>query len=170
MTRFTGSDVPELARRIRDMWQRDGSHVLTSQEGFWNMDSRIRGTTSEVVQWRSGAGGRELIWSHLDLLAPVRPVPSPGLALPAGCAWGRSIYGMSGTRSYLQRSARCIQSMPVLSHQLHQSMASQGWHVRIARADGLQMERTGTEGFISLSSPEGDRGTWLTWLRIEGRP
>jgi hypothetical protein len=168
--RVTGSGVPELARRIEARWRSQGSQVKEQQQGRWKVRSRLQGVMSEVMQWHSDTGGSELLVSVLDVQAPVRPLPSMGLTLPAGCIWGRSISGISGTQSFLQRTARCPHSIQPLSLQLRHSLPTQGWRVRWATDSGLQVERAGGEGFISLSTQAGDRATWVTWLRLESNP
>jgi hypothetical protein len=165
--RATGVGVPELARRIEAAWHRQGSQIQLHQQGDWMVRSRILGPRSEVMQWRVDAAGAELLVSILDVLAPVRAVPSAGLTLPAGCVWGRSVFGHSGSKSYIQRSARCPHSMKLLSRQLGSSLAAQGWKVLIVTDSGLRVGRPGAEGFISLSSRQADQSTWLTWLRLE---
>lgn len=165
--RVTGAGVPELARRIEETWRRQGSRIGMQQHGNWTVLSRLQGSRSEVMQWSIISGAPELLLSFLDLLAPVSSVPATGLTLPAGCVWGRSIFGRGGRNSYIQRSARCPQSIKALSLQLRHSLAVQGWVVLMDSESGLQVGRSGAEGFISLSSQQGDQSTWLTWLRVE---
>ncbi len=112
----------------------------------------------------------ELLLSSVDVQAPVRSVPAMDMTLPAGCVLGRSTSGQSESQAYLQRSARCPQSSRALLSQLRISLLHQGWHVRTSTDTGLLVERAGAEGFINLSSNEGDLATWITWLRIENRP
>jgi hypothetical protein len=168
--RVTGTGVPELARRIQATWQRAGSMMQTRQQESWIVVSRIQGPVSEVLQWRSNAGGAELLLSSLNLQASVRRLPNPGLTLPAGCIWGRSVAGKSGEQSYMQRSARCPHSKDALSLQLRRSLPTQGWSVRRATDSGFVVERSGSEGFVGISIQEGGAATWVSWLRIEANP
>jgi hypothetical protein len=167
--RATGAGVPQLAIRLEDSWRRQGSEVQVHQGGGWAVRSRIRGSRSEVLQWRDATDSPELLVSIVDLLAPVRTVPSTGMNLPAGCVWSRSVYGQSGAKNYFQRSARCPQSRQRLILQLKRSLETQGWEVLVATDSGMQVRRSGSEGFLSLSDQEGDKSTWVTWLRLESR-
>lgn len=165
--RVTGAGVPELARRIEAQWRSQGSEVKALQQGSWTLRSRMLGAKSEVVQWRNGPEAPELLWSSLDATGPLQPKPDAGLALPAGCVWGRSVSGSSGPRRYLQRSARCTLSVHELSLQLQHSLPSQGWRLRSATDRGLLLDRPGVEALLSLDTHQGEQATWLTWLRVE---
>jgi hypothetical protein len=164
--RVTGAGATELARRIEANWHRQGSAVKTNQQGAWTVLSRLQGPTSEVLLWRTTAAGPELLLSTLDVRAPIRPMPATGLTLPAGCNWGRSTSGWNGGQSYIQRSARCTQTMHALSLQLRHSLPLQGWTIRLATADSMHVDQAGAEGFISLSVQDEDHATWLSWVRI----
>jgi hypothetical protein len=166
----SGAGVPELARRIEAQWRRHGSDIQSMQQGSWTLRSRIQGAASEVVQWRTGPSGHELVWSSLDAAANVRPVAESGLILPACCKWGRSVSGRSSQGHFLQRSARCTLPAQELSSLLQGSLPSQGWQLLTVSERGLLLERAGKEGLISLSVQAGDRATWLTWLRVEHNP
>jgi len=163
----SGRGVPELARRIESSWRSQGSVIRSMQQGSWNLRSRFQGAASEVVQWRTGPAGHELIWSSLDVAAPVLPAADSGLALPAGCTWGRSLSGRSREGFFLQRTARCTQPAQELSMLLQRSLPPQGWQLRSSSDSGFLIGRSGVEGVISLSGQAGDRSTWLTWLRVE---
>jgi hypothetical protein len=164
--RATGAGVPELARRIEATWRREGGQVEMQQQGNWMVRSRLLGARSEVMQWRTDTDVPELLVSVLDVLAPVHPVPSPGLTLPAGCTWGRSVHGRGGSKPYLQRSARCLHSTQSLSSQLKRTLPAQGWKILVATDSGMQIGRPGAEGFVGFSYRPGDQATWLTWLRV----
>jgi hypothetical protein len=165
--RATGPGVPELARRIEATWRNHGSEVQAHLQGSWMVRSRLQGQQSEVLQWRADTEIPELLLSEVDLRAPVGRVPEPDVILPAGCVWGRSVFGQGGSKSYLQRSARCPNSAHALSMRLKQSLPTQGWKVLVVTGSGVQVERAGVEGFIGLSSQQGNQATWLTWLRVE---
>jgi hypothetical protein len=165
--RVTGAGVPELVRRIEALWSSQGSEVKDLKQGVWILRSRMHGTKSEVLQWRNGQGSAELLWSSLDAAGQVHPVPEAGLALPAGCVWGRSVSGSSGQHHYLQRTARCTHAPRELSKQLQRTLPPQGWRLRTTNDHALVLERQGVEGILTLAAQPGDAATWLTWLRVE---
>ncbi|MEO8315477.1 MAG: hypothetical protein ABI645_11855 [Pseudomonadota bacterium] len=165
--RATGPGVPDLVRRIEESWRREGSRIEYLQQEAWKLSSRIHGPISEVLQWRPDANEPELLWSFLNVQASVQSRPAADLVLPAGCVWTRSISGRSGEHLFMQHSAYCPQPISTLSTQLHELLPQQGWQVRRTTDAGFQVDRAGTEGFISLSSPQGNSVTWLTWLRVE---
>jgi hypothetical protein len=168
--RVTGAGVPELAHRIEADWRRQGSDVHTHQQGGWTMRTRFHGETSEVLQWRNSEEGPEMLLSSLDTRSAVRPAPDARFQLPSGCEWGRSISGTSQQHSYMQRTARCPHSIPVLSTNLLASLSRQGWRIRARSATGLLVERNGEEGLIVLSTHTGDASTWLVWLHTQVTP
>lgn len=165
--RATGKDVPALVRRIEESWQNEGSQVTRLAHGNWNITSRFKGASSEVLQWNTGNPLPELLLSVLDVRSAVRPAIPTGLQLPPGCAWSRSISGSSVNQSYLQRSARCLQSISTLSAQLQKSLPAQGWRVLAVTDSGIQIKRNGADGFLSFASVPGDSAIWLSWLRVE---
>jgi hypothetical protein len=167
LQRVTGAGVPELVRRIEELWRSQGSEVRALNQGVWILRSRMQGTKSEVMQWRNGLDISELLWSSLDAAGQVQPIPEAGLTLPAGCAWGRSVAGSSGQHHYLQRTARCTHALRELSMQLQRTLPPQGWRLRTANDHALVLERQGVEGILSLAAQPGDPATWLTWLRVE---
>jgi hypothetical protein len=169
MQRVTGSGVPDLIRRIEARWRGQGSQIQQLDQGGWVLRSRIHGKHSEVIQWRSTASDMELLWSRLDVAASVQPEPAKLFALPAGCAWSRSISGMSGHQRYLQRSARCSHGASDLARSLRASLSSQGWQVHSASSQGLLVRRAGVEGLLSLNVQQ-EGLTWLVWLQVEGVP
>jgi hypothetical protein len=133
----SGTGVPELARRIESWWRSHGSVIKSMRQGDWTLRSRLQGAASELVQWRSGPAGNELVWSSLDAASYVLPVADSGLTLPAGCNWGRSVSGSSSKGHFLQRSARCTQPVQELSLLLQRSLTSQGWQLLSASDRGL---------------------------------
>jgi hypothetical protein len=167
LQRVTGAGVPELVRRIEALWRSQGSEVKDLKQGVWILRSRMHGTRSEVLQWRDGKDSAELLWSSLDAAGQVQPMPETGLALPAGCVWGRRVSGSSGQHHYLQRTARCAHALRGLSMQLQRTLPPQGWRLRMANDHDLVLERQGVEGVVSLTAHPGDEATWLTWLRVE---
>lgn len=168
--RATGSAVPELARRIEAQWRSQGSDVKTPQRAGWSVRSRIRGSRSEVMQWRTDIEVPELLWSTLDAAHHVIGTPEPGLALPAGCAWGRHVAGTAGKRRFSERSARCNLTAAELSPLLRRSLESAGWQIRSYSQESMFLDRPGTEGMLSLSGQEADSSTWVVWLQVEGAP
>ncbi|MEO6369379.1 MAG: hypothetical protein ABIP38_15460 [Steroidobacteraceae bacterium] len=165
--RASGPDVPALARRIESWWRLQGSEVASLHQGGWSMKTRMRGAHSEVLQWRVGNQAQELLWSSLGSDAAPAILPEPGLTLPAQCVWGRSVYGNASGQNYLQRSARCNVPMDALQAALLASLPTQGWRLQSANHGVLLVDRSGVDGFLSLSATSGNAGAWLVWLRVE---
>jgi hypothetical protein len=164
--RAAGKDVPELARRMAARWRAEGSAVKTVQQGEWSMHTRLQGAYSEVLQWRGRASTYELLLSSVNVRRVATAAPDPGLLLPAGCAWMRSVSGGSDHR-YLQRSARCNRAASELAAALRSMASQQGWRIRSFNDSGLLMDRSGSEAMLSLSPDPGAAGTWLVWLRVD---
>lgn len=165
--RFSGSGVPELANRVESSWKSHGSVIRSMQQGRWTLRSRMRAGASEVVQWRADPGGPELVWSSVDVTAPVHAAIDTRLSLPATCIWGRSVSGRSVAGAFLQRSARCSLPLRELLASLRNSTAAQGWRVRSATNNGLLLDRPGAEGMLSLSRSAAEQVSWLSWLHVE---
>lgn len=165
----TGQGAPELARRLEAQWRRQGSRIEQQRLDGWQVRSRILHGRSEVLQWREPPHAPLLLWSSLELRASIA-VPRPDLILPAGCVWGRSIFGKSDISPYLQRSARCPHSIPRLVSILRKTLPSQGWLLTHAAEASLAVERQRAVGLVSLTTQDGDEATWLTWLRMGDSP
>jgi hypothetical protein len=165
--RITGRGVDELLERVESSWRRRGSQVRRMQLGEWTLLSRMNGSKSEVLQWRGGKDGQELLWSQLDSRSQPQPAPMSQLVLPAGCVWGRSVSGVSARQHYLQRSARCSDTPQRLSRLLRASLVSQGWQIDAASEQGLLVRRASSEGVISISEQSGSGSSWLVWLQLK---
>lgn len=87
--------VPMELRRYRSTrppgdllarWPFDGSPAHSRPaSGGWQTVSRVQGHWHEAVQARAdGAGGSEVLYSRVDLRAPLAPIEALPLAMPAG--------------------------------------------------------------------------------------
>ncbi|MGD9599067.1 MAG: hypothetical protein AB7G76_05650 [Steroidobacteraceae bacterium] len=77
--------------------------------GGWLVASRVRGHWHEAVQARpDGTGGSEVLWSRVDLRAPLAPSEALPFAMPAGAVVLRAV-GVIGTAG---RGTQFIVSLP----------------------------------------------------------
>jgi len=175
VSRATGADVPLLAERLVDRWRIESGadSVRVIRCCGWNVASRLHAGASEVIQWRSSAGG-ELLRSTADLAATARIAPAPRLPLIADCDWSTPMHGRVGQRLFLQVVARCSLAP---SHALDiaaRHLASDGWHWQRSGPQILRAELDGIQAqLIAGPLPQG-RGAPATegssLVLIESRP
>jgi hypothetical protein len=158
----TGTDVPQLARRVEQRWQQQGSMVQRLQQRGWQLLTRWVEGRTELVQWRGEGGAAQLIFSRLDTLRrPLRRART-SLRLPSGCAWGRLIED----RSHALRTAFCSLGLPDLLRQLRTSLLAQGWSIRHETAGLFEIEREGASARITLAAGAQRDESTLVWAGI----
>lgn len=131
MTRVTGRDVPALFARIVADWNATpGANApRLLQQGAWSLASRLHEGHSQVVQWRQGEEGAELLWSDTDLRTPASPARLPRY-LPADCKWSGPVQGRSVGQQFLQATGFCRAHAPDVTAQLERSLNEEGWRTR----------------------------------------
>lgn len=161
VSRATGTDVPLLADRLVDRWRIDSGadSVRVMQCCGWNLASRLHAGASEVIQWRSSAGG-ELLMSTADLGATARAVPTPKLPLIVDCDWSTPVHGRVAQRQFLQVAARCNLAPSHALDMAARQLAAHGWHWQRSGPLVLRAERNGVQAeMIAGPVPRGPRGT-----------
>jgi len=161
--RADGPDVPTLARRIEQRWRRDGGEVRILQQTRWQAISRWKDGTSELIQWRETGPVSELLHSTLDI-AEFAEAARPPFALPAGCAWGRTIEGQSGHHAFEQHSAFCNHRLASVIPRVEAGLDGQGWTLRRLANSTLDVQRAEVRGTLSIS-PSGT-GCALVWIGL----
>ena len=161
--RATGHDVPLLAQRILDDWQRESGadHVLSSDAGDWKFFSRIHHGRSEVVQWRVRGSGGELLWSSTDLLHGDGP-PRSGVPLPVDCLWSPPVHGVVEGSGYIQSSGSCSGEVPAVAARFRRLLSSRGWAIREPAGPVLQTERGRYRVQITLMPASGPGSSTAT--------
>jgi hypothetical protein len=165
VTRFAGTDVPQLTERVLRSWRDQGEVVLPSRSGGWDIRSRIHAGRAESIQWRDG----ELLWSSADLQRPVAQVPAASIVLPSSCHWLRSVHGTAAERRYLQRTAHCNATRDSLRSLLSSELRIQGWHVRTSDAAVFaQRAQSQVQVVITTDARHSQPASSLVWLEVGG--
>lgn len=157
-----GDDVPELARRIAQRWQQQGSTVQRLQQRDWELLTRWEQGRSELIQWRGAGTTAQLIFSRLDTLRRPSRRGSGPLLLPSRCTWGRLVED----RSHALRTAFCGLALPDLQRQLRAVLESQGWSIRHEASLLFEIARNGESGRLTLASGRQPDESAVVWTEI----
>lgn len=157
-----GKDVPELARRVEQRWQQQGSAVQRLQQRDWLLLTRWDQGHSELIQWRGTGPAAQLIFSRLDTLQRPSRRGSGPLLLPPRCAWGR----MVEDRSHTLRTAFCSMAVAELRQQLRAALANQGWSIRHETGVILEIARDGEAGRLTLAAGRQPGESAVVWTAI----
>ena len=169
VSRATGSDVHQLAKRLSDKWHKEGGAqgVRAETNGTWTILSRIHDAGMEVVQWRGSGGDAELLWSRSELTAHVRTPARGGLRFPTGCIQGRTVSGQADTRAYSEQVARCKGSPRATLLAVQAVARAQGYEV-LARDGQLLARNSASEVTVFAWRPDDGsvaNDTSLVYLR-----
>lgn len=162
----SGPDIPRLASRIEQRWRTDDQVVQRLHHQGWQVVSRLRGGFSEVIQWREAGAASRLVFSTVALRAAKSPAAAP-FALPAACAWGRTVEGASDS-GFQQRTARCRGAADRVIAALRAQLIAQGWRVQ-GRDTLLTLEKGGWNGEVIVDGDTAHRECWLVWVGTQRR-
>jgi len=129
ISRAIGSGVPALADRLITLWRlesgRDSVQIIDCCG--WTLASRLHRAASQVVQWRTTAGG-ELLWSTTDLSRAEMAAPMPTAPLVSACTWTTPIHGRVESRLFVQVTGRCNRDASPALDLMVGRLAGDGWH------------------------------------------
>jgi hypothetical protein len=171
ISKFTGSDVVVLAKRMGDKWiGEEGAHgVRTTNSGPWKIISRFHGAGLEVVQWTNAGNESQLLWSRSDLQTHTRSTHRGGFGFPPVCMQGRAVSGRVDAQSYWQQTALCKGSPRNVLASVRTIAGAQGYEVQ--SREGQLLARSGNTEITILAwrSAEGPASavTSLVYLRLE---
>lgn len=163
--RVTGSGVPQLAARIEARWRKEGSPVQQREHAGWKLLARLEGSRNEVIQWRMGPAGPQLLHSIVDVRQPV-PASKDAFRLPVGCRWGRRVEGRAGDNTWQQHTALCRTTVENARRVLREQLVAQGWGVHADTASVLQVSTAGTQADVFVTPAPVAGQSMVVWLAV----
>lgn len=158
--------MADVAQRIQQRWRSEGSEVQLQQEQGWQMASRLYRNNNEVIQWRGSGDAAQLLHSTLATSQSPTEVAAAPFPLPPRCAWGRVIEGAAGPSRYEQRVARCQASPATVIASLRLRLPALGWAIRGRAEAGWELDRTGTQGRLTVTGGPGAGECSLVWIGV----
>jgi hypothetical protein len=169
VARAEGAGVTQVAQRMLQRWQSEGSEVSSQQAQGWQIASRLQRNSHEVIQWRGSGNAAQLlhstfVTSQLPLKAAAPPFP-----LPVQCSWGRVIEGVAGPTRYEQHVARCQASSTAVTAALRLRLLAEGWAIRGQAQTGWELDLAGTQGRLTVAGAPGTGESSLVWISFRQR-